>query len=203
MQVALRLWAQLVRSGPPRRLPLTHHRQHSAVLVGDAALSTRRAAALLVIPAEGSLREFRAGFSVILEVETLKLLGPRPEHAINRAEVWWIVKALETWGGLLHGRSLLCFGDNQAAIAGCVSGYSSSPYVARMVGAVHDILCRHQITCWFEYVHSDSNNVDDASREVGEASIRGLGASVVTVSPVLESDLQQYHPLQDREACFQ
>ena len=103
-------------------------------------------------------------------------------------------KVTNVWGPLLRNRSLYAFGNNTAAIAGCVSGYSRSPYVARIVGAVHELLCTEQVKCWFEYVHSDSNPLDAASRQLFEAGIRQFGAAVVPVSATLKSDLSVYHP---------
>ena len=194
MQVALVLWARLLRRGPARALSVSHKDSVAAVLYGDAALSSRRAAAMLIIPAENGRPEFRAGFSVVLPPAVLRQLGPDEEHAINGAEVWWIAKSLEIWGSLLTSRCLLCFCDNRAGVAGCVSGYSRSVYVARMVGAVHDLLCQHQIAAWFEWVHSKSNPLDAASREDGEAALRRLHAAVVPVEPQLSTDLSAYHP---------
>ena len=53
MQVALKLWARLLRRGPARSLDLRPKSSLAAVLYGDAALSSGRAAAMLCIPAEG------------------------------------------------------------------------------------------------------------------------------------------------------
>ena len=78
---------------------------------------------------------------------------------------WWIAKALEVCPPRLRGRYMLCFGDNTAAIAGCFSGYSRSAYVARLVGAVHAMLCEFDITAYFEWEHTKSNPLDAASRQ--------------------------------------
>ena len=132
--------------------------------------------------------------SVELPEHVVAELGPTPSHAINGAEIWWIAKALETWGATLRGRSVLCFGDNAAAISGCVSGYSASVYVARLVGAVHHLLCQYDIACWFEWVHTKSNPLDGASREQWRAELAQLGAEVVDVEPRLNTDYTAFHP---------
>ena len=190
-QVALRLWARLLRRARPRTQPLASPATPVAILYGDAALSTRRAAAMLVVP--GAAQRSREGFSVVLPGAVLEQLGPSREHAINGAEAWWIAKALEVWGERLRSHCLLCFGDNTAAIAGCVRGYSGSPYGACVVGAVRDLLCQHDIRCWFEYVHTESNPLDAASRGEGESALARLGASVLQVAPTLGVDLSRYH----------
>ena len=56
---------------------------------------------MLYILAEAGRPAFRAGFSVELPLAVLDQLGPNKHHAINGAEVWWIVKSLEVWGPLL------------------------------------------------------------------------------------------------------
>ena len=62
VQVALHLWADLLRSGPPRVVQLLPTGAPVAVLCGDAALTSKRAAALLVVPGQNT----RVGFSVVL-----------------------------------------------------------------------------------------------------------------------------------------
>ena len=189
--VALHLWARLLRCGRPRMVPLHPGRSPAAVLYGDAALSSRRAAAAVWT---GDGRPPLA-FSVVLPNNILEGLGPSPEHAINGAEVWWIVKALETWGEKLRGHNVLCFGDNQAAIAGCIAGYSGSVHVARLVGMVHQLLCEHDIACYFEWVHTLSNPLDGGSRSGWLGSLRRLGAEVIDVSPLLRTNLSDVHPV--------
>ena len=112
-------------------------------------------------------------------------------------------KVLELWGPILHSRCLYCFGDNQAAIAACVSGYSSSVHMARIAGAIHDLLCRHQIPTWFEWLQSDANPLDAASRAEGEDAFRRLHAAVVRVQLELSLDLSEYHPGARQAAAMQ
>eukprot|EP00959_Pyramimonas_sp_CCMP1952_P130009 2718632-Pyramimonas_sp.AAC.1 len=80
-----------------------------------------------------------------------------------------------------------------AAISGCIKGYANSPHVACVVGAIHELLCHYDIRAWFEYVHTQSNPLDLASRDDGEAALRRLGADVVTVSPTLSVDFGRCH----------
>ena len=123
----------------------------------------------------------------------LETLGPSAEHAVNGVEAWWIAKALEVWGEELRSLSLFCFGDNTAAVSGCIKGYARSPNVACVVGAIHDLMCTFDIRCWFEYVHTASNPLDAASREGGEAALRELGAEVVATAPTLTVDFSRCH----------
>jgi hypothetical protein len=186
--VAFMLWARLLRAASPRVRNALQDLS-AAVLYGDAALSSSRAAAMLAWDGR------KEAFSVELPTDVMRRLGPKEEHAINGAEVWWIAKALEVWGPALRGRSLLCFGDNVAAIAGCVSGYSKSVYVANMVGVVHLLLCEYDITCWFEWVHTASNPLDGASRPNWQRELHALGADIRLVSPHLKLDLSVFHPV--------
>ena len=64
------------------------------MLCGDAALSTRRAAATIFVQSERGT-EWSEGFSAELPDAVLGALGPAPDHAINGAEIRWTVKALE------------------------------------------------------------------------------------------------------------
>ena len=159
-----------------------------------AALSSKRAAALLQRRQRTGGAFERIGFSLRLSAATLATLGPCAAHAMNSVELWWIVKALELWGPCLRGQCLVCFCDNAAAVCGCLSGYSSSVYVAKLVGAIHELLCQFNIVCWFEWLHTQSNPTDDASREGGEQSLRRMGAQVQTVSAHLTSYLSRYYP---------
>ena len=191
-KIAFVLWAHLLRRGPPRSLPLKPDAGPAACLYGDASMRLRRVAAMLIIP--GGEHTFRAGFSVVLPQTVVDGLGPCADYAINGLELWWIVKSLEIWGRLLRGKCLLCFGDNGAAIAACVSGYSRSPFVAQLAGVTHMLLCEYDIAAWFEWVHTDSNPLDPASRQGGEEAIRSLGAAVVQVEPSIQADLRPFHP---------
>ena len=131
---------------------------------------------------------------MVLPDTVLRTLGPALEHAINGAEIWWIVKALEVWGKRLQSSRILVYGDNQSAISGYIRGYTAPPFVASLVGAVHDMLIKRDICSWFEYVHSESNPLDPASRVAGESGLASLGVKVIQVQPNLETDLSIYHP---------
>ncbi|CAK0858057.1 unnamed protein product, partial [Prorocentrum cordatum] len=63
---------------------------------------------------------------------------------------------------------------------------------ACVVGAVHELVCQRGVRCWFECVHSASNNLDAASTEEGEDALAKLGAKVVKVTPSLTVDLSRY-----------
>ena len=149
---------------------------------------------MLHVPTDDGTSHFRAAFSVVLPADVLRDLGPSADHAINGAETWWILKALEVWPDILQNRALIRFGDNRAAICGCISGYSRSPYVARLVGAVHERLCQFEVPCWFEYVHTKSNPLDGASRSDWRACLQNLGDSIINVEPTLQTDLSVFHP---------
>ena len=192
--VAMLLWAQLVRCGPCRTLPLTRVGQQSAVLYCDAALSSSRAAAMIIFLDSSGREVAREGFSRVLSPSFLRTLGPEESHAINGAEIWWIVKAIELWAARLRGRCVLVFGDNFAAISGCISGYSASVYMARLVGAVHETLCEYDIAAWFEWVHTDSNPLDEASRAGGEEALLRHGATICLVDESLRSNGRHLHP---------
>jgi hypothetical protein len=64
----------------------------------------------------------------------------------------------------LEGRCVLAFADNTAANAGAISGYSSSPAMARILSALHLRWARMRIRPWIEFVKSEANLADNPSR---------------------------------------
>ena len=191
-QVALLLWARLVGIGPQRCLSLHRRRQPAALLCGDAALSTAWAAAMLHVPADEGTGFFWAVFSVVLPPSVRQDLRPSGQHATNGAETWW--KALEVWPEILRDRCLICFGGNIAAIIGCISGCRRSPFVARLLGAVHDKFCQLQLPCWFEYVHTKPWYACTACMLAQRVCLHSLGASIVDAEPFSMQTSQPFIP---------
>ena len=92
--------AETLISAPPRALHLDRWRWPLAILYGDAALSTRRMAAILYIPDTCVMR----AFSVQVPHSFLQGLSPSgPEDlAINGFEAYWVNKACDLWVDILR-----------------------------------------------------------------------------------------------------
>ena len=65
---------------------------------------------------------------------------------------------------ILKGRSLLWFEDTSAVLSGLVKGSSGHPMLDAGAATIHLLLAALEARAWFEYVESDSNWSDGASR---------------------------------------
>ena len=65
---------------------------------------------------------------------------------------------------IIRGRSLLWFEDNSAGLSGLVKGTSGHPMLDAGAATIHLLLSALEARAWFEYVESDSNWSDGASR---------------------------------------
>ena len=115
-------------SAPPRTLHLDSWQWPSAVLYGDAALSTRRMAAILYIPGKC----VKKVFSVQVPRAFLESLSPlgQEDLAINGFEAYWVSRACEHWVEILRSKLVLIFCDNVTAVRGFIHGSSASLAVA-------------------------------------------------------------------------
>jgi hypothetical protein len=67
---------------------------------------------------------------------------------------------------ILAGRDVIHFGDNSAANAAAVKGYSAAPDMARIVSALRIQWLVLRVNVWVEYIRSKANWADDPSRGV-------------------------------------
>ena len=65
---------------------------------------------------------------------------------------------------VIRGRSLLWFEDNSAVLSGLIKGSSGHPMLDAGAAAIHLLLAALGARAWFEYVESDANWSDGASR---------------------------------------
>ena len=86
------------------------------------------------------------------------------EHCIALVEQAAIILGLVTFGHMLQGRSLLWFEDNSAVLSGLIKGASSHALLDAGNATIHLLLASLQARAWFEYIESDANWSDGASR---------------------------------------
>ena len=86
------------------------------------------------------------------------------EHCIALVEQAALVLGITSFQSLIRGRSLLWFEDNSAVLSSLVKGASSHPLLDAGNATIHLMLASLQARAWFEYVESDANWSDGASR---------------------------------------
>ena len=86
------------------------------------------------------------------------------EHCIALVEQAALVLGIINFQDMMRGRSLLWFEDNSAVLSGLVKGSSSHPLLDAGNATIHLLLASLQARAWFEYVESDANWSDGASR---------------------------------------
>ena len=85
------------------------------------------------------------------------------EHCMALVEQAALILGIR-FRGILRGRSLLWFEDNSAVLSGLVKGSSGHPMLDAGTATIHLLLAALEARAWFEYVESDSNWSDGASR---------------------------------------
>ena len=86
------------------------------------------------------------------------------EHCIALVEQAALILGIIRFQHILRGRSLLWFEDNSAVLSGLFKGSSGHPMLDAGAAAIHLLLAALGARAWFEYVESDSNWSDGASK---------------------------------------
>ena len=86
------------------------------------------------------------------------------EHCIALIEQAALVLGILTFKDILHGRSVLWFEDNAAVLSGLIKGSSGHAMLDSGAATIHLLLAALETRTWFEYVESDANWSDGASR---------------------------------------
>ena len=86
------------------------------------------------------------------------------EHCIALVEQAALLLGIITFKHMLRGRSLLRFEDNSAVLSGLIKGASSHYLLDAGNTIIHLLLAFLQARAWFEYVESNANWSDGASR---------------------------------------
>ena len=116
-------------------------------------------AALLFDPATGQ----KVAIAAVVPPELLEAWG-NSEHCIALVEQAALILGIIRFRDVLRGRSLLWFEDNSAVLSGLVKGSSGHPLLDAGAATIHLLLAALEARAWFEYVESDSNWSDGASR---------------------------------------
>ena len=86
------------------------------------------------------------------------------DHCIALIEQAALVLGIMEFQHIMRGRSLLWFEDNSAVLSGLVKGSSGHPMLDAGAATIHLLLASLEARAWFEYVESDANWSDGASR---------------------------------------
>ncbi|CAE7454488.1 ubiad1, partial [Symbiodinium pilosum] len=113
-----------------------------------------------------------ACFSVWACDELRSLISPGSGNPIFEYECLAILLGLCTWSGLIRGRNVVVFSNNQGTLGAMISGSSDNECGALIVNRTHDLLDTMCVNAWFERVNTASNIADPPSRG---ADLEGLG----------------------------
>ena len=111
--------------------------------------------------ARTSRRRSREVALQVLYAMDVKGRGADVEEAFEQAA---LVLGILEFQDILRGRSLIWFEDNSAVLSGLVKGASGCPLLDAGAASIHLPLAALQARAWFEYVESDANWSDGASR---------------------------------------
>ena len=116
-------------------------------------------AALLYDPSNGQ----KVAVAAIVPPELLAEWGDS-EHCIALIEQAALILGILRFKDLLRNRSVLWFEDNAAVLSGLVKGTSGHAQLDSGAACIHLLLAALGTRTWFEYVESDANWSDGASR---------------------------------------
>ena len=89
------------------------------------------------------------------------------DHCIALVEQAALILGIMRFQHILRGRSLLWLEDNSAVLSSLVKGSSGHPMLDAGTATIHLLLASLEARAWFEYVESDANWSDGASRMLG------------------------------------
>ena len=90
------------------------------------------------------------------------------DHCIALVEQAALILGITQFRDTIKGRSLLRFEDNSAVLSGLVKGASGHAMLDAGAATIHLLLASLGARAWFEYVESDSNWSDGASRSLAD-----------------------------------
>ena len=116
-------------------------------------------ACLLLDPASGK----RMAVAAVIDPDLMKVWNDS-DHCIALVEQAALVLGIIQFREAIKGRSLLWFEDNSAVLSGLVKGASGHAMLDAGTATIHLLLASLGARAWFEYIESDSNWSDGASR---------------------------------------
>ena len=90
------------------------------------------------------------------------------DHCIALVDQAALILGIIRFRNAIKGRSFLWFEDNSAVLSGLVKGSSGHPLLDARAAIIHLLLAALGARTWFEYVESDSNWSDGASRSLAD-----------------------------------
>ena len=139
----------------------------------------------LILNSSGTLV---AAFSALLPKILREVLGETvKETIIFEAEVVALICAMRRWKGLLSGKPVLFFVDNNAASDIAISGAARSPTANKLLDMLLLDEYSAEILAWFQRVPSPSNPADAPSRSLLKSvDLHGVEVPCEDISDMLK-----------------
>ena len=150
----------------PRKILLYEDPVPALVIASDGRQDESSApsiAALLFDPSTGR----KLAVAAEIPPNLMKVWGDS-ERCIALVEQAALVLGILRFQETIRGRSLLWFEDNAAVLSGLVKGASGHPTLDAGAATIHLLLAALGARAWFEYVESDANWSDGASRSLAD-----------------------------------
>ena len=157
---------------PSRTLDLSLENERPTLVYTDASEegSTWRIGAMIDSPRAATLR----WTSALVTDSVVQKLSCKQKY-ITHLEAMAVIVAWDTWEQLLWRAPVLLFGDNDAATACLIKGYSPKGDLCRISGDFWMRVVRNKNAVWIDRVESSSNSSDGPSREDDSLMVK-LGA---------------------------
>ena len=150
----------------PKKVPLYEDPVPALVIASDGRQDERSApsiAALLFDPSTGR----KMAIAAEIPPDLMKAWGDSG-HCIALVEQAALILGILKFQDTIRRRSLLWFEDNSAVLSGLVKGASGHPMLDAGAATIHLLLAALGARAWFEYVESDANWSDGASRSLAD-----------------------------------
>ena len=110
---------------------------------------------------------FRVGVCSRLNQDLLDL-WPASDNHIMRIEALAVVVGIVLLAEYFRGRTLVWFVDNSSALGAFLKGHSRDPLLHVFTQLIHLLLFKLDVRVWWEWVETDANWSDGASRLFSE-----------------------------------
>ena len=156
---------RLVRAARPAVVSIFPRSDPPVLVLTDASeISFRKGAIGVVVWCPASRNLYYCAMHVPLEVLLYFAWLAAKNKYICQLELLAVSAAYYTFPDILRGRLVHHFVDNRAAMSNMISGYSSKPDSAVLIGTSQEQILNLQCYPWFGFVCSEDNLSDLPSR---------------------------------------
>ena len=157
---ALQFYHDLLDSDLKREFKLWKSCRRKVIVASDGRLDAAKPASIAVLVVEGDQRK-----ALVADVpEALCKRWSVRKQYIDLVEQSAVVMAIINRPEWFRGAEVIWFIDNSVALSGLVKGANQGVDMDKGCAVVHLALAMLKASVWFEYVESDSNWSDGASR---------------------------------------